>query len=617
MMFLSISSLKSRLNRNGSAHGNGGGQSGRYAVPMALPPADVYERLRHPRSLTYPETTIGQLLDQSAARFPTAPAVEYGDLHWSYRELLERVNRLAGGLADMGVSKGDRVLMTLPNCPEFVVSFLAIQKLGAVVVNAGPLMGVDDVHEMVRMTNPCVVIALDLHAAKLTTAMKDSKNIHWLWVSLEDYQPVITRLGYRLKRWTARPTGDKPELHKTWKQLREEAPCRPPTVAPNPDDIALLQPTGGTTGTLKVAELTHRNLLANAMQLSMWVKLLPGQEKLLAILPMFHVYGLMLGLIVPLFSVASILPLTRFKLDQLIDVILRHRPTMIPLVPAIFEIIADALQREPRPELCEVLRHAIVMSGAAPLSETTSERFKQLTGVSIVQGYGLTEASPVTHANPYDMPRNGSIGVSLPDTFTRIAALDDPSKPLPTGEPGELMISGPQVFRGYLGNPEETNKALYQDETGRTWLRTGDIAQIDDQGFVSIVDRRKHMINRSGLKVYPRRVEKVLKLHPKVLDVAVAGRPNPKTTEDVVAYIVTDKHGAEWSKLTEELTALCREHLAPYEVPSDFVKTDELPRSALGKLLKHKLDKGAQAAPVEVKPKIAEPVKTTATKETQ
>jgi long-chain acyl-CoA synthetase len=215
------------------------------------------------------------------------------------------------------------------------------------------------------------------------------------------------------------------------------------------------------------------------------------------------------------------------------------------------------------------------------------------------------------------MPVASSIGVALPDTLTRIVSLDDPSRPLPPGEAGELLVSGPQVFRGYFGNPDETNKALYQDESGRTWLRTGDIAQIDEKGFVTILDRRKHMINHSGLKVYPSRVERVLKMHTKVADVAVAGRPHPRTTENVVAYVVTTENGAERSKLTEQLQALCREHLAPYEVPSDIEYVDELPRTALGKLQKHKLSPtGSTSAGNTVKTTDTEPAATTATKET-
>ena len=558
-------------------------------LPALAQPNDAYARLRLPRTLHYPKTTLGQILDQSAARFPEGPALDYCDLHWNYAQLQAQVNRAAAGLAEMGIKPGQRVMLTLPNCPEFVVSFLAVMKLGAVVVNAGPLMGVDDLRKIIEMTEPVLVIALDLQAAHLEEAAGDLDRRHWLWVSLKDYLPVMLRMGYRVKRWRARHGQADASCQMTWRELLEHSPARPPSVAPAYDDIALLQPTGGTTGTLKVAQLSHRNLLSNAAQLAQWVNLQPGQESILGILPTFHVYGLMLGLVTAVYAAGRMLPVTRFKVHQLMDTIRTHRPTMIPLVPAIFDAISDELEREPDSELCEIFQRAVVMSGAAPLSEQCATRFTQLTRAAIVQGYGLTEASPVTHANPFDAPRATSIGIALPDTQIRIADLADPQLDVEPGQAGELLIRGPQVFCGYLHNPDETENVLMTDEQGHTWLRTGDVAQVDEDGFVYIIDRKKHMINHSGLKIYPRKVERVLKTHPNVTDAAAVGRPNPKTTEDVVAYVVTVNEPDDLAQFAGELKGLCRHHLAPYEVPAVIEFVDELPRSALGKLLKHRL----------------------------
>ena len=547
-------------------------------------------------ALHYPTTTLDRVLDQSADRFGDVPAVMYADLNWTYRDLRDRVNRLAGGLAHLGVSRGDRVLMTLPNCPEFVTSFMAVLKLGAVVVNAGPLMGVDDVRKLLALTNPCLVIALDLQAPQLETAsadMIDRDRDGRLWVSLKGYEPVWMRLGYRFKLWQARQSangsGDR-SSGIAFEALLAEAPPRPPTVACEPDDLAVLQPTGGTTGILKVARLSHRNLLANAMQLAYWTKIQPGQERVLGVLPMFHVYGLTTGLITPLFSAATILPMTRCRIRHLLAILRRYRPSVTCLVPAIIDAVCDELDQHPDPEVCDVFRRTIVISGAAPLNGATAERFSRLTGGRLIQGFGLTEASPVTHLNPIeDSSPPTSIGLPLPDTHTRVVDLQDPTRGVEPGEAGELLISGPQVFGGFYHDPGETKNMLSVDDRGRSWLHTGDVVRVDEDGFSFVIDRKKNMINRAGLKVYPLKVEHLLELHSAVADVAVIGRPDPTHTEIVVALVVRKDPKQDEAHLANELGTLCREHLAPYEVPAHFEFVDELPRSGLGKLLKYRL----------------------------
>ncbi|MBI1372510.1 MAG: AMP-binding protein [Phycisphaera sp.] len=548
-----------------------------------------YQRLRIPRSLNYPTTSIGRVLDQTADRFPEAPALEYGDLRWDYHQLRQKTQRVAGGLANLGVRKGDRVLMALPNCPEFVTVFMAAQKLGAVVVNAGPLIGVDDLRRLIEMTEPRVVVGLDLQATMITPAGLDRPKLKWLWVSLIEYQSMWKWLGYHVKLWQSHPELPAGHDQLTMNDVLEAAPPVPPTVQPDPDDVAVLQPTGGTTGTLKVARLTHRNILSNVVQMATWVDLRHGQERVVTVLPMFHVFGLSVCMLAPIFTGGLIVPLTRFQVEQLLDVITRCRPTVLPIVPLIAEAMCDAIEADPRPDVCDVLQHCTVISGSAPLSLATSQRFEMLTGAKIVQGYGLTESSPVTHANPIDDPRSGSIGLPMPDTDVRVVDLNDPTKDVTPGESGELLVSGPQVFGGYLHNPEETDKVLHVDRDGHRWLHTGDVVSVDDDGFYYVVDRRKHMINRAGLKVWPAKVERVLSMHPRVKDVAVIGRPDPVYSEVVTAVVVPSESVDGFDALAEELRALCREHLAPYEVPSRFEIVNELPRSALGKLMKHRL----------------------------
>ncbi|HSV15107.1 MAG TPA: AMP-binding protein, partial [Tepidisphaeraceae bacterium] len=345
------------------------------------------------------------------------------------------------------------------------------------------------------------------------------------------------------------------------------------------------QPTSGTTGALKLVELSHRNLLSNATQIAVWMAARDGQERVLSVLPMFHVYGLMTGLLNPIFIGATLIIMTRFECEEALDILLREHPTVFPLVPAICTSLSDEIeQRHPRPAL-QGLR--VCISGAAPLPRDVAERFERLTGAHVIEGYGLSETSPVTHANVLGRPRYGCIGLPLPDTRCRVVDLDDETKDAAIGQPGELLISGPQVMSGYYGNPDASAKALVKDDAGHVWLRTGDIARVDEDGFFQILERRKDMIIHSGLKVYPAKVERVLANHPQVADVSVIGAPDAVHTEEVTAFIVQiDPTVHDRAKLTLELRAHCREHLAPYEVPSRFEFIEQIPRNILGKALK-------------------------------
>jgi len=575
-----------------------------------------------PRHVNYPSCTLGRLVDHAAERYGDSVAVVYGEEKWTYRELLAQVNRMAGGLASLGVRRGDRVLFTLPNCPEMVVGFLATQKLGAVVVNAGPLMGIDDVATVISMTTPRVAIGLDLQAP-LLSHINNSPIEHWIWVSLESYQPVLKRLAYRYKLWHGRNGSGNSAQHLPLQKLLDQAPARPPSVEPDPTKPAVLQPTGGTTGTLKLAQLSHKNLLANAAQISAWMQAVGGQDRFLAVLPMFHVYGLTTALITPVFNASSMILMTRFHARDLVDIVRREKPTIMPLVPAICSGICDELEKQQKKDnrkIEPITGVRLCLSGAAPLPPELSERFTKITGVEVLEGYGLTEASPVTHVNLRGQAKANSIGLPMPDTRIRIVQIDENKAGLPvewnslrdvaSGEVGEMLINGPQIMLGYFANPEQTRIALITDDEGNTWLRTGDVVRVDEEGFFHVLDRKKDMIIRSGLKVFPARVEKVLKSHPLIIDAAVVGRSDPKQTEIVVAVVVakappeknekgqpTDRD-AYLEKLSQELRALCREHLAPYEVPREFEFADSLPRSPLGKLLKRELRKSVNGHPV-------------------
>ena len=597
----------------GEAGLNGDGSGDGHPAPAPAgegPWLQQLDRADIPRSLVYPTTTLGRIVDHAADRFGDATAVVYGTTRWTYSELLSQVNRTAGGLASLGVRRGDRVLLTLPNCPEMVTTFLAVQKLGAVAVNVGPLMGADDLTSVMTMTAPRVAVGLDLQAPLLERAGLGSSVEHWLWVSLQAYQPVLKRLGYQYKLWQGRNGHGARAQHVELSELLANAPARPPTIEPDLDKVAVLQATGGTTGTLKLAQLTHRSLLANATQISVWMGCRPGQECFLAVLPMFHVFGLTTCLMAPVFNAASMVLMTRFNAPEMLDLVRRERPTVVPVVPAICSALCDELERQEKkdhrkPEPLDSIR--LCVSGAAPLPVAALDRFASLTGAPVIEGYGLTEASPVTHVNLLGKPRPGSIGLPMPDTRIRIVHVDDdPNHPrdVAPGEPGEMLISGPQIMLGYFANPEQTRHALMTDEEGDVWLRTGDIARMDAEGYFYILDRKKDMIIRAGLKVFPAKVESVLRKHPRIADAAVVGRADAVKTESVVAVVVARPAPApadatapvptkeqDQERLCEELRLLCREHLAPYEVPQHFEFTDLLPRSPLGKLLKRELRK--------------------------
>jgi long-chain acyl-CoA synthetase len=559
------------------------------AEPAWLPQLD---RLGIPRTLVYPTTSLGKLLDQTADRFASATALVYNHRTWTWREVREQTNRFAGGLSRLGIRRGDRVVVTLPNCPEYVFAFFAIQKLGAILVNAGPLMGVDDFQTVLTLTSARAVIGLDLQSPVLCRAGKDSSVEHWIWVSLAFYQTVFKRIGYQFKLWHERDPRADPSQHVRLEKLLEGAPSRPPSIEPDADRTAVLQPTSGTTGTVKLVQLSHRNLICNATQIFVWMGGRLGQERFMAVLPMFHVYGLTVGLITATYAAAQMILVTRFNAEEMLALVRRYQPSIFPIVPAMCDALCDEIEKErdendgPPPRV-DGLR--VCISGAAPLSKETSDRFMRVTGSLLVEGYGLSEAGPVTHANVPGQARVGTIGLPLPDTMCRIVDAADGKTDVPPGEAGELLVSGPQIMSGYFSNPEQTRTALTLDDEGRPWLHTGDIVRVDEDGFFHVQDRKKDMIIRSGLKVYPAKVERALMAHEKILDAAVIGRPDPVHTEEVIAMVVPKKMPENRQELVDEIRAYCRQHLAPYEVPARVEFLDKLPRNGLGKLLKREL----------------------------
>jgi long-chain acyl-CoA synthetase len=541
---------------------------------------------RHvPTALRYPRMSVGHLLDQAAARYGHLDAIGFDRARITYDELKAQADRFAAGLAQLGVSPGDRIAIALPNCPEYVVAFFATLRLGAVVVQAGPLLGPAELAVLSAKTSPKVVIALDLLGDRIGAVANSSFVQHVITVSLSPHLSRTDQLGYWFKLRGSKYTGGNGESSKVtrYEQLLAEAPAYPPAARVEPDrDLAVLQPTGGTTGGLKVAKLTHANLLANACQVATWTGMVEGQETVLAVLPLFHAYAMTSCMIAPIYGKSTMILQPRFEAGAVLDAIRTHRPTIFPLVPAIAVALTQKVEADAKAEPLPPIR--LCVSGAAPLTLKVKEAFEAWSGARIIEGYGLSEASPVTHVNPTDgRDKVGSIGVPLPDTEARVVNPDGEGniEPLAPGVIGELIIRGPQIMKGYLSDPEATADMIRDG-----WLWTGDLATMDDDGFFTIVDRRKDLIITAGFNVYPGQVEKTLCKHDGVAECAVVGEPDEEKGEVVKAFVV---RAGDSDVSDDALREHCREHLAPYEAPRTIEFVDELPRSYLGKVLKYRM----------------------------
>jgi len=536
-----------------------------------------------PHSIDYPHVPLFHLLDEATRKSPQNPAIIYFGREISYGELDELSQAFAAALHELGVRKGDRVSINLPNIPQFVIAFYGTLRLGAIVVQTNPMYTERELIELITDSGAETMVTLDLlypraRAVRAKTGLK-----RLILTSVGDFLPPLKRLLYPLK---ARVEGKHVDLrvrgaefHNFSGLLRRGRGRRPPEVELDPEeDIAILQYTGGTTGTPKGAMLTHKNLVANVFQSRSWyLRAEEGKERILAVLPFFHVYGMTVAMNMAIALASTMILLPRFQIDEVLKTINEYQPTIFPGAPTIYV----AFNSHPQIKRYKVDSIKECISGSAPLPVEVKRRFEELTGGRLVEGYGLSEASPVTHCNPLDgrdIP--GSIGLPFPDTEAKIVDLQT-GEELEVGQVGELVVRGPQVMKGYWNRPEETAQALKGG-----WLHTGDIAKMDEQGYFYIVDRAKDMIIASGYNVYPREVEEVIYQHPKVAEVAVIGVPDPYRGETVKAFIVP-RAGEELNE--EEIIHFCREHLAAYKVPKLIEFRETLPKSAVGKVLKREL----------------------------
>ncbi|WP_327028073.1 long-chain-fatty-acid--CoA ligase [Micromonospora sp. NBC_01740] len=539
-----------------------------------------------PATVAPSDESLVDLLRDAARRFGPRIALDFFGATTTYADLHDQVSRGAEALRRLGVGRGDRVALVLPNCPQHVVAFYAVLRLGAVVVEHNPLYTAQELTRQLADHGARVAVVWD----KVAPLVRDSAGA----TAVETVVAVdLTRALPRRKRWALRlplararatraaMTGPAPGAL-SWEGLVAAAtPLDAAHPAPGPDDTALLQYTGGTTGTPKGAILSHRNLRTNAAQGRAWVPgLRDGEETVYAVLPLFHAYGLTLCLTFSVGIGATLVLFPRFDLDQTLAAVRRRPPTFLPAVPPIYEKLATTA-RERGIDLSSA-RYAI--SGAMALPPATVELWESVTGGLLVEGYGMTETSPVALGNPVSPARRpGTVGVPFPSTDIRIVDPEDPSRDRSPGEAGELLIRGPQVFAGYWNRPAETAAALLPDG----WLRTGDVVVADADGFVRVVDRIKELIITGGFNVYPSEVEDALRRVPGVRDAAVVGLPGEHGGEEVVGAVVLDE-GAEPPD-EASLRAACRRHLAGYKVPRRVVVVKDLPRSQIGKVLRREV----------------------------
>jgi long-chain acyl-CoA synthetase len=528
--------------------------------------------------------SLVDIVEASARDYPDAPALQFFGRETTYRALEEAIARAAAGLKALGVGPGDPVAIVLPNCPQHIVAFYAILRLGAVVVEHNPLYTPRELRKQFEDHGAKHAIVWSKVVGTVQDFPDDLSVPSLVSVDVTRAMPFLTRLALRLPIAKARES--RAALHErvsgttTWEQLLAGEPLPLTHPKPSSDDLAIIQYTSGTTGTPKGASLTHGNLLANAAQARAWVPSITRGDGCVvyAVLPMFHAYGLTLCLTFAMSMGARLVLFPRFDPDMVLAVTKKHPATFLPLVPP----IADRLLKAAREKGVPLEGTQVAISGAMALPHELVVPFEAATGGYLVEGYGLSECSPVLMANPVAENRvPGTVGLPLPGTEVRVVDPDDPRTDVEPGGRGELVVRGPQVFQGYYGKPEET-EAVFVDD----WFRTGDIVTIDDAGFVRIVDRIKELIITGGFNVAPTEVENALRQHPDVEDAAVVGLPSDHSGEEVVAAVVC----APGRRVDiEELREFARGILTPYKVPRRIFLVDELPKSLIGKVLRRRV----------------------------
>ncbi len=545
-----------------------------------------------PRTLEpYPDISVFGMLEASARRFLDKPAIAWFGRHLNYRWLVQEVERCSAVLTGLGVQKGDRVALIMPNCPQFVIGYYAAARIGAIAVGNNPLYTQREMTHQLRDCGANVVFVADLMYADFASVFAELQIPHVVVTGLQEYMSfpkkqlapfAVFRKNQKAqgKPWPPVPSG---APVKRWHELMSAAGPAPVAAQVDPvNDAAGFIYTGGTTGVSKGAMLSHRNLVANAMQSAAYIGLVDGAEAVMCALPFFHSFG-MVAMNVAVLKAAKMIPVPNPRdIHMVLEEAGKEKPTFFPGVPRMFM----AINESPLATKHDLRSIRACVSGGAALPTAVAKRFAEITGgANLVEGYGLTETSPVLHVNPIEGERKpGCIGLPVPDTDARIVDLADPDKELGAGEAGELQVRGPQVMLGYWNRPEETAHVLHNG-----WLHTGDVATMDEDGWFKIVDRLKDMVIVSGFNVYPTEVEEVLFHHPKIAKACVIGLPDERTGEAVKVFVVL-KEGE--SATGEEILAWCKDPangLASYRIPRQIEFRNSLPETLIGKVLRRVL----------------------------
>ena len=539
-----------------------------------------------PPELAYRPLSIPEFLRKSASEHPAATALLFANLRLSYRELLAEVERCAAAMTALGARPGTCVGLQLPNVPQLVISYYAALSLGCEVVLTNPLYTPREIAHQWNDAGCELAVTMDFLFARTVRALRPELKVkQFLVASFPEYLrwPLSWLAPFKLRKKdppAIAPIPRESGVHPFRATLRAHGSSAPPRPRIDLDAPAVLQYTGGTTGVSKAAVLTHRNLSVNVQQMDAWFGgTRGGTEVVLVCLPLFHVFAMTcaMNFAVQGASAMVLVPDPR-DVRGLMQAIQRHRVTVFPGVPALY----NSLNNYPGIERCDLRSVRVCLSGSAPIAPDVLERFERLTGAKIVEGYGMSETSPLTHANPLHGERRiGWVGLPVSDTDARIVDVEDPARLVPAGEPGELALRGPQVMQGYWKRPDETALVLRDG-----WLLTGDLAVMAPDGYFQIVGRKKDMINCSGMKVYPDEVDAVLLAHESVLEAATIGVPHPTKGEFVKSFVVK-KPGKDLA--VEALLPFLRERLAPYKVPREIEFLTELPKSTVLKVLRREL----------------------------
>jgi len=536
-----------------------------------------------PQSIKYPEIPLYDLLRGTAEKYPNCTAMIFQDNKITYRELDTLSDKFATALSDMGVKKGDKVALFLPNIPQFVISYYGTLKTAAVVTPVSPLFKERELEYQLNNSEAETIVVLDLLYPAVKNVRDKTKLKRIIVTSIAEYLPPLKRiLGTLLKKVPTLKVVPEPGVY-FFQELLAKYPPKPPKVEINPkEDVAALQYTGGTTGIPKGAMLTQCNLVSNAIACAEWLHVYkPGEDVFMTVLPLFHIYGMTTSMNAAIYNAGSMVLLPRFDPQEVLKAIEKYKVTIFCGVPTMYAVLVA----QPNIAKYDISSVRFCISGAAPLPPEVQRKFMELTGGVLVEGYGLTESSPVTHCNPLDRTMKtvkiGSIGLPWPDTDAKIVDLETGKKKLKPGEVGEVVVKGPQVMLGYWKMPEETADVLRDG-----WLYTGDIGKIDEDGYFYITDRKKDLIKYKGYSVYPRELEDVVYEHPAVKMCAVVGKPDHVAGEIPKAFVVL-KEGATATE--EEIINFVEEKVAPYKMVREVEFRKELPITLVGKVLRRNL----------------------------